>query len=185
MPSRAERYLAHLDTLSGGIEPAFTRFDADRRGDPAVTVARYDDLPEPGFLTALTYGLSLGEHPEWRFGKPELCITVQARDREWGHALGHLVAQLRGTCPFAYGYTINFNERIAEESDMTAFVVFAPAVLDREDFTGIDVGDDLPINIAGMYPIHETERTWILEHGLQAFWDLDWDPYDVGRPAAV
>lgn len=186
MPSsRVERYLAHLDSLSGGIEPAFSRFDAEQQGEPAVTLLRYDNLPEPGMLTALTYGVSLGAHPEWQLGKPELCISVQSRDPAWGDAVGLLAAQLRGTCPFAYGDTINFNDRISEESEMTAFVVFAPAVLDRADFTGIDVGDDLPINIAGIYPIHDAERLWIHEHGLRDFWERDWDPHDVGRPSSV
>jgi len=36
----------------------------------------------------------------------------------------------------------------------------------------------------GMYPLHETEATYIKEHGLESFWDLDWDPYD-GRRAPV
>ena len=181
-PSRVERYLAHLDRLSGGLEPAFTPIGEER---PRITVIRYDDLPESGYLTALTYGLSLHRHPEWRLGKPELCISVRSRDPAWGYAIGYLAEQLRGECPFAYGDTINFNERMSQESDMTAFVVFAPAVLDRTDATGLDLGDDLPINIAGMYPIHDVERVWIGEHGLEAFWRLDWDPYDVTRPPAV
>lgn len=68
---------------------------------------------------------------------------------------------------------------------MTAFVVFAPATLPREGYAGIEVGDELPINIAGCYPIHDSERHYIHEHGAQAFWDLGWDPYDVRRPPAV
>lgn len=183
--SRVERYQAHLDRLSGGLEPVFTPVDSDPPDGPRVTVIRYDDLPEPAMLTALTYGLSLADHVEWRFGKPELCITVTSQDAAWGHAIGYLAMQLRGTCPFAYGDTINFGERISDDSDMTAFVVFAPAVLDREDFTGIDVGDELFINICGMYPIHDVERSWIHEYGLEAFWRLDWDMYDVTRPPVV
>jgi hypothetical protein len=184
-PSRVERYLAHLDRLSGGLEPAFTPMNAEAPGAPKVTVIRYDHLPEPGMLTALTYGLSLAEHPEWRLGKPELCVSVRSQDLRWAYAIGHLAAQLSGECPFCYGDTLNFNERISEESSMTAFVVFAPAVLDRSDFTGVDVGDKLPINIAGMYPIYDSERSWIREHGLEAFWQLEWDPYDVTRSPAV
>jgi hypothetical protein len=65
---------------------------------------------------------------------------------------------------------------------MTAFVIFAPAVLPPEAYLGIDVGDPLPVNISGCYPIHESERAFIREHGLEAFWKLDWDPYDVRRP---
>jgi Suppressor of fused protein (SUFU) len=68
---------------------------------------------------------------------------------------------------------------------MTAFAIFAPTVLARPDYTGIDVGDSLPVNIAGLYPIHETERRYIHAHGLKAFWDLDWDPSDTNRPPAA
>ena len=68
---------------------------------------------------------------------------------------------------------------------MSAFVVFAPAVLNREDYIGIDVGDTLPINICGLYPIHNAERHYIHEHGLEAFWKLDWNPYDISRPSTV
>jgi hypothetical protein len=64
---------------------------------------------------------------------------------------------------------------------MTAFVIFAPAVLDRDSFLNIDVGDTKTINIAGCYPIYETEREYIRRHGLEAFWKRDWDPYDVKR----
>ena len=68
---------------------------------------------------------------------------------------------------------------------MTAFVIFAPTVLDRADFLNVEVGDALPINLQGLYPIHESERQWIEAHGLEAFWRLDWDPYDVRLPAAT
>ncbi len=64
-------------------------------------------------------------------------------------------------------------------------MVFAPAVMDRDDYLGIHVGDGDHINIAGVYPIHESERAYITSHGLEAFWKLDWDPYDVHRPPAI
>jgi hypothetical protein len=92
---------------------------------------------------------------------------------------------MRGDCPFSYGDTLGFGDRMSEESSMTAFVVFAPAVLDRSDFLNIDVGDDLPVSIAGLYPIYQTEREFIQARGLEAFWHLDWDPYDVCREPAA
>ncbi|CAL9327449.1 suppressor of fused domain protein [Streptomyces sp. enrichment culture] len=138
-----------------------------------MTKIVYDNLPD-GLLTALTYGLSLAEHPDWRDGSPELCLSVNSTNVIWAHAVGFLAEQLRGTCPFSYGSTIDFGERIVPESEMTAFCVFAPLVLDRDDYLGIDVG--IPgheghdvINIQGMYPIHEVERQFINEYGLEAF----------------
>jgi hypothetical protein len=55
-------------------------------------------------------------------------------------------------------------------------VVFAPAVLDRDDYLGIHVGDGDHISIAGMYPIYDSERAYIGEHGLEAFWKLNLPP---------
>jgi len=43
---------------------------------------------------------------------------------------------------------------------MDAFLVFAPAVLDRED-TRVEVGEDHPVNIVGLYPIHRSERDFV------------------------
>jgi len=62
-------------------------------------------------------------------------------------------------------------------------------VLDRGD-CHIDVsppghkGHDI-IHITGIYPIHEAERQYITDHGLEAFWALDWDLYDTTRPPAT
>lgn len=39
--------------------------------------------------------------------------------------------------------------------------------------------------IVGCYPIHESERLYVNQHGLAAFWDLDWDPYNVRQTPAV
>lgn len=183
--TRVERFLAHLDALTGGTEPRFVPVASTKAGLPGVTVMQWRGLPEPGMSTAVTYGVSLASHEEWRLGKPELSISVASDDEAWGLAVGVLAEQLRASCPFCYGDTINFGERIAAESQMTAFVVFAPATLAREDYSGIDVGDPLPVNIAGCYPIHDIERQYIHEHGLRAFWDLEWDPYDVRRSPAV
>ncbi len=135
-------------------------------------------------ITGFTYGISLANNPLWRFGKPELCISVRSDDVRWPLALGRIGEGQRGN-PFQIGDTINIGERIASDSDMTAFVIFAPAVLDREDYTGINIGETLPINLSGLYPIHEAERRYIQDHGIGAFWDLDWDPYDVSRPSVV
>ncbi|WP_329112223.1 suppressor of fused domain protein [Streptomyces sp. NBC_01353] len=189
MASRIEKYLAHLDRLSGGREPRFFPVESTKQGLRGVTEIVYDDLPD-GLLTTLTYGLSLAEHPDWQQGSPELCLSVNSTNVIWAHAVGFLAEQLRGTCPFSYGSTINFGERIVPESEMTAFCVFAPIVLDRDDYLGIDVGvpghegHDV-INVQGMYPIHEVERQFINEHGLEAFWKSDWEPTDVLRRPAI
>jgi hypothetical protein len=184
-PSRVERFLAHLDGLSGGVEPRFFPVESTHEGLKGITVITYLGVPEPGMMTAITYGISLADHPEWRFGKPELCIAVRTDDVIWARAVGFVAEQLRGDCPFSYGDTLSFGARVTPDSDMDAFVVFAPAVMNRDDFLNIDVGDDRPINIAGIYPIHESERQFIRARGLEAFWKLDCDLYDVRRPSTA
>ena len=183
--SRVERYLAHLDRVSGGIEPHLTRVASTRPGLRGVTVFSYEGVPEPGMLTAITYGVSLADHPEWRHGKPELAISVRSLDPGLAFVLGNVAETLRGECPFAYGDTINLGAPVVPGSALDGFVVFAPAVLGRDDSEGIDVGDELPLTIQGVYPIHQSEQAFIHEHGLEAFWNRDWDPYDVTRPPAA
>ena len=135
-------------------------------------------------LLGLTYGLSLAEHELWQHGKPELCIGVRSADRRWVLAVAHLAEQLRGDCPFQYGDRLNFGEPIASDSAMDGFIVFAPAVVDRED-ARIEVGDDHPIHLVGLYPTYRSERQFAREHGIEALLNIGWDLYDVSRPAVA
>ncbi len=132
----------------------------------------------------MTYGLSLAHHESWRQGRPELSICVRSEDPSWGMAVGYFAEQLAGDCPFSYGNSLNLGEPIAPGSGLDGFVVFAPLMVSPED-AKVDVGDDLPVFIVGMYPTYDVERQFIAERGLEAFWQLEWDPYDVLRPPAV
>jgi len=69
---------------------------------------------------------------------------------------------------------------------MSAFLVFAPAILEREIYLGIDVGADLPVNLQGVFPIYDEEREVIAEIGLERFWHSEnFDMYDVNRQRVV
>lgn len=191
MISRVERFLAHLDRVSGGMEPRFVRFDSTKPGMKSVTVMAYSDVPEPEYLTAITYGVSLAEHPEWTRSTAELVLSVKTTHADgWISALGHVAERFRGDCPFTYGDTVNCGEPIAPDTMMTAFVAFPALVLERKDYECIDVsppgheGHDL-ISVIGLVPIHGGERTFIHERGLEAFARLGFDAYDVTRLSAV
>lgn len=184
VPSRVERYLSHLQQLCGVVEPRFVPIESTQPGLNDVTVIMYDDLPEPGMSLALTYGVSLAHHPAWTESKPELCISVNSTDERWGLVVGFLAEKLRGDCGFEYGDLIRFGDKVTEESDLTAFAIFAPAVMNQDDAT-VDVGEDLPIHIAGCYPIHESEYQFIGDEGLQAFFSRKFNPFDVKRPAVA
>jgi hypothetical protein len=180
-PTRVESYLAHLDLLSGGIEPEFWPVESTFPGHKGVTAIGYRDQPEQGLLLGLTYGLSLAHQDAWRHGRPELTICVRSNDPTWVLAIAHLAERLRHDCPFSYGNTINFGEPIAPGSQLDGFVVFAPIAVDAAD-AKVEVGEDHPIHLVGMYPTYSSERRFIDQHGLESFWKLDWDPYDVTRP---
>jgi hypothetical protein len=96
------------------VEPRFLPIDSTHDGLKGVTVIAYDNLPD-GLSTALTYGLSLADHPDWKHGRPELCISVRSSDDGWAWALGHLAERLRGSCPFSCGNTIGFGEPVSPQ----------------------------------------------------------------------
>ena len=60
-----------------------------------------------------------------------------------------------------------------------------PGVLDQDDNDAIEVGERDRINIVGVYPIHPSERRFIDGHGVNEFWQLNWDPFDVTRASIV
>ena len=174
----------YLDGFTRGAEPEFWSLDPVPDGPKSVTAIGYRHLPEPGLLLGLTYGLSLAEHPAWQAGKPELSICVRSEDPAWVIGMAVVAQTFRGNCPFSYGDLLNVGEPIAPGSRLDGFVVFAPLVFHPED-TRIDVGEDRPVIVAGMYPTYAIERQFIQEQGLEAFWKLPWDAYDVNRPPAV
>jgi hypothetical protein len=176
-----EKYLDHLDKIFQQ-EPIFFGGGKDENGFPNVTTIIYKDVPENGYITGITYGLSLIKHPDWKFGRAELCISVESEDESWAEVAGFIANSLKGVCSFSYGQTINFREQICDESEMNAFFIFAPSSLKKEDYLNIDVGAEYKINIAGLYPIYENEISLIENIGLENFWKhKDFDNYSVKR----
>ncbi len=176
-----EKFMAHLDRIFQ-TEPEYYKEESEIDGIAGVTSIVYKDIPEKGMITGITYGLSLVNHPEWKFGRPELIITVDSKDASWAQVAGYLANSLRGDCPFSYSNTINFREKISDESEMDAFLVFAPSILDKKDFANIDIGLNYKINIAGLYPIYASEMEYIEKNGLEKFWKHpNFDMYNVNR----
>lgn len=176
-----ERYLEHLFEIFH-VEPEFYTTEQLDPTVPPVTALVYKDVPEPGFTTGITYGLSLVDHPDWKQGRPELCITVESGETAWATVAAYLANGMRGTCPFAYGSTINFHQAIHEQSKMSAFFVFAPSILERKDYADINIGTDYKININGLYPMYEEEIETFNQLGLKDFWHHEgFDPFDVRR----
>ncbi len=170
-----ERYLNHLDSL-GGPEPTFNPVS----GNPPVTSITYADTPQKGYLTAFTYGLSLGDHPVWTFGKPELMISVKSNNIEWATAAAAVAFSMRGECPFSLGTTIDVGEPIASDSAMSAFFVFAPLILEQK--STIVKLSRYKLYINQLYPIYKGELDIIKAGGLEPFFkDERIDFADVTR----
>jgi hypothetical protein len=177
-----ENYLNHLDNIFE-VEPLFFKNDSKQPGVAGVTSIVYKDLPEEGLITSFTYGLSLVKHEDWKLGRGELCLSVESKELAWGQVTGFLANSLRGKSPFSYGHTINFGEPIANDSEMSAFLIFAPAVIQKEHYLDINIGTDYKVNIAGLYPIYEEEIAVYNKIGLEKFWKHpDFDPFNVRRP---
>jgi hypothetical protein len=157
--SPADRLLDHYDRLAGG-EPRFTRV-SDEGISPALHVAIYPGFPEPCAVTGFTVGLSLFHPPGG--GHKELTISMRDADDVWALACGYLAFQLRERCPFACGDAINFRERIAPLSAMSAFVAVHPQWLASQDAV-VDVGVRR-VEIVQLVPLYESERAWLAAGG--------------------
>lgn len=176
-----EKYLAHLERVFEQ-EPEFLKEESLQEGMPGVSSLVFNHHPESEMMTTVTYGLSLGEHPDWKFGRPELLLCVDSREKAWTQIAGYVANQLRGKCPFTYGLTINFRNQIAPDSDMDAFLIFAPAILNKADYLRIDIGLPYAISIAGLYPIYSSEISFINTKGLERFWKHPaFDLFNVNR----
>lgn len=180
--SAAERYLEHWSDMFDA-EPLFYRNESLTEGVPGVSVLVFKDFPERGLITGITYGLSLVQHPAWVNGRGELCICVESESLDWPQVAGYIANKLRGDCPFSYGNTINFGQPISDDSDMDAFLVFAPGIFENKgDYLDIDIGCDYKISVACLYPIYSGEMEVIEKIGLEKFWHhSDFDMFDVKR----
>ena len=178
--NNAELFMHHLDWVTGRSKDVIRQVKSSDPNLPSVAVFVYRDWPEAGFITGFTFGLSAGEHPDWKFGKPELMISVESADESWAFAVGYMAESLRGNCPFCYGSKINFRAKISEESELDAFLVFAPPFL-KNDQKAVKLSS-YACNIAGMYPMFSSEFSLYDELGLEKFWHLrGWDPLNVRR----
>lgn len=181
MPTPVEKYIEHLDSIFD-VTPQFFKNESLDPHFPGVTSIVYRNIPEEGYITGFTYGLSVVNHAAYEHGRPELCISVKSERIEWGQVAGYVANSLRGDCPFRYGDSINFKEQISEESEMDAFFMFAPSLLDPEYYLHIDIGADYCVDITGLYPMYSEEMDVLQEIGLEEFWHhANFDLYDINR----
>lgn len=179
----ASDVVVFLDKLTAlfGQENAIHKVDPLADGGRPIFVFFFEDLPETGTLTAITYGLSEAQHPEWTCGRPELMVTLDTTDKSWGLAAGFFASEYQGIKPFCYGDLFTLDRPISEESEMVGYFVFAPSIL-----TQAEAALELPgktVHLAGMYPIYEEEIALYKTIGIERFWMSEgFDLYNVRRP---
>jgi len=160
----ADRLLDHFDRIAGS-EPRFVLV-SDDEASPAMHVAIYHGFPERDAVTGFTVGLS-HFHPPGGAHK-ELTISMRDRDDVWALACGFVAFQLRERCTFVCGDTINFRERIAPSSSMSAFAIVHPQHIASRDAI-VNLGAR-QVEIIQLVPLFEQERLWLTkERRLQQF----------------
>ncbi len=176
-----ERFLDKLTSVFGE-NPEFWYPTKEHKEDALVVVMTYRNVPAPGFITGVTYGLSLDKEAKGVQDRTELCIVVQSENENWAKALGHLVSRLRGACPFVVGQLIRFGAPIVEEATMDAFLVGTPLYLEAEE-SRLDIGGDYHIRLHALYPIREAEINSCEKMGFSVFTKHpQFDAFDVQRP---
>jgi Suppressor of fused protein (SUFU) len=150
-------------------------------GKPKISVFYFDDLPEEGTLTGVTCGLSNANHPDWKYGKPELIVSLDTSDHGWGLAAAYLASAFFNEKRFSYGDLFKLDDPFSNESPMNACFLFAPSFLDQEDSKF--VLPDRTINLVGLYPMYEEELEIYKTIGLEDFWHSEeFDLYNTQRP---
>lgn len=179
MREDAEAFIDALESLFGK-EDAIRKIESTKPGLPAVHCFFYKDLPEPGTLTTVTYGISEATHPDWKHGRPELIVSLHTSDEAWGLAAGFIGEAARGESSFCYGQTLNLGEAISEGSHMSAFLLFAPSFLEQEQ-AKIPLPNTI-VHLYGAYPLYPGEVALVRRIGLEKFWHLPgFDLYDIHR----
>lgn len=149
-------------------------------GKPKIYVFYFHDLPEEGTLTAITCGLSNANHPDWKYGKPELIVSLDSADYGWGLAAAYLASAFFDEKRFSYGDLFKLDDPFSNESPMNACFLFAPSFLDKEDSKF--VLPDCTINLVGLYPMYDEEIEIYKKIGLEKFWHSEgFDLYNVHR----
>lgn len=164
-----------------GQESLVRKIESSRPELPPVYSVIYRNFPEAGMLTAVTYGLSVVDHPAWKLGKPELIVTLRTLDEMWAYAAAFFVDQLRGEKPFSFGSVFALDEPLATGSTMTGCFILSPAILSPEQARFTLPGKT--INLVGLYPVYAGEVELIQQIGLEQFWYLEgYDRFSVIRP---
>jgi hypothetical protein len=185
-PSDADRFARFVERASSivGAQPDIHEVVPREPGDSEVFSLVFVDVPEPGLVTGVTYGLSLWQRLNARPVR-ELCTTMRSTDLAWPKVPARTVAVLRGMCPFDPGMVIGYKEPYVPPSGLSSLVLAStlpvPALADGIDVAPPDADTDDLVQIVAAYPVYPSEREAVHAVGLGAVFDSDWDAERLRR----
>jgi hypothetical protein len=179
--SRSELFVQYLTHTIGDYTNLYgIESEDDAMG--LVLAITYQNYPEKGLLTAFTYGLSEATHPEWKTEKPELSITVESSDEQWGVAIANLVEWYRKDDSFLPGSLFQLGKPVSGESAMDSFLVFNLAIGKENEFQKIEM-NGTKISIYGVHPLYHSEVELIKKIGIRKLMQLkEYRLFSVTRP---
>ncbi len=179
MMNIVENYMNWLDDIAGEENEIIC---IDKK-EPQIFISFYDDIPEEGYKTAYSFGLSSIKKSECGNTSPELLISVSDSDNSWGLAMGEIIKQCRYKCKFGNGDVFNFKSKISDNSDMSCFLVYANSLYEPGD--EVAQFNDRTIKLLQFYPIYLSEMELISDKGVDYFIKkgirLGVDMFDVTR----
>jgi hypothetical protein len=178
MPKDHEIFLSYLNETFGEEDTILQHEPAD--GGPKVSVFVYKNLPEPGMITGVTYGLSWHSHPDWKLSRPELIVSMESLDTAWPFSAAYFAGEFRGSKRFSYGDVFTMDDPIADDTEMNGFFLFAQIILDANPpHLKLNRFD---ISFSQLYPIYSSELPLYRGLGLEAFWKHpDFEIYNPNR----
>jgi Suppressor of fused protein (SUFU) len=178
MKSDARSFAERLHELLGPHR-SIRVVGSEKVGQPPICCFFFDDRSRAGVSIAVTYGLSLSAHAGWGEEKPELVVCVKSLDESWGLAAAAFVERLRGEHSFADGSILMGQMALAEESEMSGFLLGSQRVFG--DAGGRVELESRTVCLRGAIPIYECETQFIERIGAAAFLERPADFLDVGR----
>ena len=171
---------SELSLYSSYIESTFGKIDHTHRldcpEDKPISLFYINDVPQKGYLTAISYGLSESQLPGWNSIKPEIIVSLKTHDESWGIAAAFLIRELRQKKNFCYGEVYSLEERISNESNMVAYFVMTPEFLPIE--RRVICLPDKRIELMALYPIYKEEIDLYRKVGMEKFWMMEGSDFD-------
>lgn len=138
------------------------------QGQPRIRIFYFAHFPERGMLTAVTCGLSDAAHPDWKAGKPELMISLETRERDWGASVAYLASHYFNKQKFFYGDLFRVDAPLSKESPMTGCFIYAPSFLNPAE-ARFELPDRV-VHLSGVYPLYDDEVEIARQYGIDKIW---------------